>query len=103
MPEMQKPVLEHAAPKANQNQRLDGHLADEGTTSMQTTDDSSQKLSPYPCGHVFVPLTIESSLEEILAELNQYRWSRFSSLHAPVMRRDDSPGLSTCMHLAGEP
>ena len=28
MPEMQKPVLEHAAPKADQNQRLGGRLAD---------------------------------------------------------------------------
>ena len=28
MPEVQKPVLEHAAPKADQNQRLDGHSAD---------------------------------------------------------------------------
>jgi len=35
MPEMQKPVLEHAAPKANQNQGLDGHLADEATALMQ--------------------------------------------------------------------
>jgi hypothetical protein len=36
MPEMQKPVLEHAAPKANQNQGLDSHLAYGATTSMQT-------------------------------------------------------------------
>lgn len=28
MPEVQKPVLEYAAPKADQNQRLDGHSAD---------------------------------------------------------------------------
>lgn len=28
MSEMQEPVLEHAAPKADQNQRLDGHSAD---------------------------------------------------------------------------
>jgi hypothetical protein len=28
MPEVQKPVLEHAAPKADQNQGLDGRLAD---------------------------------------------------------------------------
>ena len=30
MPEMQKSVLEYAAPKANQNQGLESHLADEG-------------------------------------------------------------------------
>jgi hypothetical protein len=38
MPEMQKPVLEHAAPKANQNQGLDSRLAGESkeaTLSMQ--------------------------------------------------------------------
>jgi hypothetical protein len=35
MPEVQKPVLEHAAPKANQNQGLEGRLADEATTLMQ--------------------------------------------------------------------
>ena len=29
MPEVQKPVLEHAAPKANQTPRLDGRLADD--------------------------------------------------------------------------
>jgi hypothetical protein len=29
MPEVQKPVLEHAAPKANQNQGLDSRLASE--------------------------------------------------------------------------
>ena len=38
MPEVQKPVLEHAAPKANQNQGLDSRLAsesEEATLSMQ--------------------------------------------------------------------
>jgi hypothetical protein len=41
MPEMQKPVLEHAAPKANQNQGLDSHLADEATALMQKADEFS--------------------------------------------------------------
>lgn len=46
MPEMQKPVLEHAAPKANQNQRLDGHLANEAATSMQITVETCADVSP---------------------------------------------------------
>jgi hypothetical protein len=41
MPEVQKPVLEHAAPKANQNQGLDSHLADEATGLMQIAGESS--------------------------------------------------------------
>jgi hypothetical protein len=49
MPEMQKPLLEHAAPKANQNQGLDGHLADEATALMQKADEfSPSNLRPFP-------------------------------------------------------
>jgi hypothetical protein len=41
MPEMQKSVLEHAAPKANQNQGLESRLADEATALMQKVDEFS--------------------------------------------------------------
>ena len=48
MPEMQKPVLEHAAPKANQNQGLDSHLADEATALMQKADEFSPSPEERP-------------------------------------------------------
>jgi hypothetical protein len=47
MPEVQKPVLEHAAPKANQNQGLDGHLADEAATLMQNAEFPPATISEY--------------------------------------------------------
>jgi hypothetical protein len=62
MPEMQKSVLEYAAPKANQNQGLESHLADESKDAsalMQKAQYSQLKTS---------------DLDEIIAFMQ--RWMR---------------------------
>jgi hypothetical protein len=50
MPEMQKPVLEHAAPKANQTPRLDGRLADNSVPDSNdvTVRETDDWLPPEP-------------------------------------------------------
>lgn len=51
MPEVQKPVLEHAAPKADQNQGLDGRLADEslpeGNDDVKRVTNGVTRISGY--------------------------------------------------------
>jgi hypothetical protein len=94
MPEMQKPVLEHAAPKANQNQGLDGHLADEATTSMQIAEESfPSDLRPYP-----IPTSIKAENGQAEAafdpeELKAYL-SATSDTSFPVL---DLNGKTVCL------
>jgi hypothetical protein len=59
---VQKPVLEHAAPKANQNQGLDSRLADEATALMQKANEfSPSDVARGPCPIIYVMSNEEKS------------------------------------------
>ena len=62
MPEMQKSVLEYAAPKANQNQGLESHLAEES------------KMYLLRCKNGQYSQLKTSDLDEVIAFMQ--RWTR---------------------------
>ena len=98
MPEMQKPVLEHAAPKANQNQGLDSHLADEATDLMQKAEESFPSDAPVFTTPGFAEMlqSLKAAHARLVEAVRRHdeRLERYSVQH-PLKKR---PPTQRCGH-----